>query len=226
MTSSARYETLVACLPHLPRFDRAERLPLNRERLEARLHMLAEDDAAELAAAVGILEGRAAPPPASADALVAAWSALYITAHEPALRTLLAFHADVRTVLAALRARRLHQPPPAPGPPPFGRWERHIAAHWDDPLFKLAPVFPWIGEARTHLEAGAVPALQGLLAELEWRLLERLGEADPFRFSAVVAYRFQWGLLQRWLACDEARGHARFEHLIGEVRGEHPGSHS
>jgi Protein of unknown function (DUF2764) len=231
MTSRAHYETLVASLPHLPRFERAERLPINRERLQARLRMLSEEDAAELARAVRLLEWAPLPPAPSAAAFEREWAELREGTQEPALRALLDFHADVRTVLAALRRRRQGLPAPgnpAPSPVPLGppgptaRWMRHVAQHWEDPDFKLGPIFPWIGEARAHLTAGDAPALERLLIALEWRLLERLAEPRPFSFAAVLAYRFQWRLLQRWLAYDEARGHARFEHLIAEVRGEQP----
>jgi len=220
MTSRTRYETLVASLPHLPHFARAERLPINRERLEGRLGMMAEDDATLLARAVALLEPTASPPSADAGAWVRAWVALAAEAHEPALLALLDFHAEVRTVLAALRRRRMGLPAQPPPDWPAGHWVRHMAQHWDDPDFKLAPVFPWIGEARQHLDAGEAPALERQLIDMEWGLLQRLAEPEPFGFSAVLAYRFRWGLLQRWLSYDEARGHARFEHLIAEVRGE------
>ena len=44
MARRRSYITLVSSLPALPRFDQAERLPINRERLEARLRMLEPDD--------------------------------------------------------------------------------------------------------------------------------------------------------------------------------------
>ena len=45
---SQPYYTLIASLPPLPRFDRAERLPITRERLLMRTGMLAPKDAALL----------------------------------------------------------------------------------------------------------------------------------------------------------------------------------
>ena len=39
------YYTLLASLPPLPRFDRADRLPISRERLNQRCKMLTPDDA-------------------------------------------------------------------------------------------------------------------------------------------------------------------------------------
>lgn len=225
MTSRTHYEALVASLPYLPRFDRTGRLPINAERLQGRLRMLSEADAALLAQAVRVIEAAPEPTPtlAAASALLEDWQELLEHSHEPALRALLRFHADVRTVLSALRRRRLGLPPfPLPYWP-AAPWMRHVVLHWDDPEFKLAPVFPWIGEARGLLQSGNGLALERLLGELEWRLLDSLGEPRPFSFAAVLAYRFKWGLLQRWLAYDEAKGQDRFEHLIAEVRGEeHP----
>jgi Protein of unknown function (DUF2764) len=218
MTSRARYETLLASLPHLPRPERAERLPINHERLKARLGMLTEPDAALLERAVRLVEWPSAPPQAGWP--LAEWAELREQAPEPAVRELLAFHEDVRRVLAALR-RRARGLAPQEGAGWIARpWARHIALHWDEPDFKLAPVFPWLPEARQHLTSGAAADLERLLARLEWRLLERMAEPDPFRFPAVLAYRFQWGLLARWLAYDRARARARFEHLIAEVHGE------
>lgn len=222
MTSHTRYEALVASLPYLPRFDRTDRLPINAERLQGRLRMLSEADAAVLAQAVRLLDWwpEAVPTQAVAAVLLEDWHELAQHTHEPALSELLRFHADVRTVLAALRRRRLHLPPfPAPYWPAT-RWMRHAALHWEDPDFRLAPVFPWVREARGLLQAGNGLGLQRLLGELEWRLLETLAEPRPFSFAAVLAYRFKWSLLQRWLAYDQSRGQARFEHLIAEVRGE------
>jgi hypothetical protein len=223
MTSRTRYETLVASLPYLPRVDRAERLPINRERLEARLRMLSERDAAGLERAVRLLQWRREPAPPAAEQR--AWQEALEDDGEPALHALLAFHRDVRTVLGALRQRRRGLAPAAtPGGPPVawgaGPWLRHIVQHWDDPDFRLGPVFPWIGAARTHLASGAAADLERLLCDLEWRLLERLAEPEPFGFAAVVAYRFKWGLLERLLAYDRGQGQARFEQLIEEGCGD------
>lgn len=41
---SRGYYTIIASLPHLPRFDKAERLPISRERLIQRLKMLEPED--------------------------------------------------------------------------------------------------------------------------------------------------------------------------------------
>ena len=43
-TRKRKYFTLVASLPGLPFFDRAERLPINMERLKERLTMLSHED--------------------------------------------------------------------------------------------------------------------------------------------------------------------------------------
>lgn len=222
MTSHTRYEALVASLPYLPHFERPGRLPINAERLQSRLRMLNEADAALLAEAVRLLEWAPDPTPTPSMAVggLDHWQALLRASHEPALCTLLGFHADVRTLLAALRRRRLGQEPFARPYWPAARWMPHVVLHWDDPDFKLAPVFPWVAQARTLLQAGDGLGLERLLGQLEWRLLDELAEPRPFSFAAVLAYRFKWGLVQRWLAYDQARSQDRFEHLIAEVRGE------
>ena len=49
------YYTLLASLPPLSRFDRADRLPISRERLHQRLRMLVPDDALLLERVVAFL---------------------------------------------------------------------------------------------------------------------------------------------------------------------------
>jgi len=221
MRSRARYDTLVASLPHLAPPERTDRLPINRERLEARLRLLSAMHARELSAAVDFLEWQRRPPAATAAALQREWADLLASLCEPALRAVVAFHRDARTVLAALRRRGRGEDPAGPPPWAAGPWADALLRHWDEPDFRLGAVFPWLAPARAHLEAGEVAELERLLGDLEWRLLVRLAEAEPFGFPAVVAFRFQWGLLERRLARDRARSRARFEHLMQEVCGEH-----
>ena len=55
------YYTLVASLPRLAHFDRAERLPINRVRLDQRLKSLDPVDAEDLSLAEVVLEWQQYP---------------------------------------------------------------------------------------------------------------------------------------------------------------------
>jgi hypothetical protein len=54
----AEYITLVSSLPYLPPFEKAERSPITRLRLEQRLHSLEADDAKQLAIAEALVSWR------------------------------------------------------------------------------------------------------------------------------------------------------------------------
>ena len=55
------YYELIASLPHLPRFDKAESLPMSRERLLNRLKMLEPEDYKKADKAVEFLAWRRQP---------------------------------------------------------------------------------------------------------------------------------------------------------------------
>jgi hypothetical protein len=216
------YYTLLTALPPLPRFDRAERVPINRERLFERLKMLEPEDAIIVERASAFLAYRRQPAARTDREMVAAYHRLMEVVHQPDLSAMFEFNINVRTIVAALRRRHQGLPLPAAGEPwGVGPYVRHLEQNWDAPDFKLAAVFPWIPQARALLEDGEALALRRLLFGLTWDYVDRLAQDKSFQFEAVIAYLYKWDLVNRWLAHNVEEAQLRFEELLLEVTHEH-----
>jgi len=217
------YFTLLASLPPLPRFDRAERLPITRERLEKRLSMLTPDDEELFHRAADFLAWQRQTATRTDEEMLANFKKLEAHIAHPVLQSIFNFAIDQRTIMAALRRRLRGLPVPAPGEPwGVGHYVNHIERNWDDPHFKLSPIYPWIRAARSHLEAGETLALERLLRNTLWDHLDRSVPAYEFGFSAVLIYIIKWDILQQWLSYDIEDAKVRFEELVTEVTDDQP----
>jgi hypothetical protein len=217
-----QYITLVSSLPHLPPFEKAERSPITRLRLEQRLHILKPEDARQLALAEALVSWRLslAKPKTDKDMVLRCRTAL-LEITQPALREFVEFRITQQTILAGLRLRNtgfessfLGQVSGA------SRWAGIIASHWDHPDFKLAAVYPWIPEAGSFLETQDACALDRLMMRIIWQRLGRITESNRFGFEAVFAFVFKWDILQAWLARDAEKAKSRFQELIKEVKND------
>ena len=216
------YITLVASLPYLPPFEKAERSPITRLRLDQRLNTLKSSDAQQLAKAEAVVSWRMSPArPKTDKEMVLRSRAAMQEISQPALREFIEFRIDQQTILAGLRLRSavfessfLEQVKGA------SRRAGKIASHWDDPDFKLAAVYPWIPEARSYLEANDACGLDRLMMRIIWQRLSRIAESNRFGFEAVFAFVFKWDILQAWLARDAGKAKSRFQELIKEVKND------
>lgn len=213
------YYTLVGSLPHLPRFDRAEHLPISRLKLDQRLKMLDPEDAEELARAEVLAAWQLTlGKPKTDAAMVAQFQEVLAATRRPALREYLEYRLGLQTLMAALRRRRAGLPVPARteiwG---VGPWVSAIEAHWEVPDFRLSMTHRRLPEALRHLEGEDALALERLLMDVLWRRLGRIAESRPFGFEAVFAFVFQWDILNNWLARNAAVAKTRFQELIKEV---------
>jgi hypothetical protein len=215
------YPTLVTSLPHLPYFERAERVPLTELALKQRLSMLEEDDAAQIRGAVNLLAWRRHSIAALTEHIQQQFRKIIETTQNPALLEYIDWRIGGRTAMAALRLKGMGQVTPPAKPWGVGRFVRLIEVNWDKSDVGLAPVFPWLPEARQLLASGETLALERLQMAVAWRKLTRMGESKPFGFEFVAAYVFKWDILQRWLANDPYKAKVRFEKLIKEVISEH-----
>ncbi len=213
------YYDLVASLPHLPHFERAERLPITRLRLLQRLRLLTPEHADQLARAQSLVRWRPDRLLGNTDATQAAdYAALMASPLERPLREYVARRMDQQTLLAALRRKEDDGGRPV-GTTPWGvgPWVHHVQRHWDEPDFRLALLHPWLPQARGLLAAGDARGLERLLMDVAWRWLDRCAEQNMFSFEAVFSYFFKWDILQAWLACDADKGKTRFRDLIDKV---------
>jgi len=216
------YITLVASLPYLPPFEKAERSQITRLRLDQRLNTLKSSDAQQLAKAEAVVSWRMSPArPKTDKEMVLRSRAAMQEISQPALREFIEFRIDQQTILVGLRLRNavfessfLEQVSGA------SRRAGKIASHWDDPDFKLAAVYPWIPEARSYLEANDACGLDRLMMRIIWQRLSCIAESNRFGFEAVFAFVFKWDILQAWLARDAVKAKSRFQELIKEVKND------
>ncbi len=217
-----RYYTLVASLPRLPYFERAEYLPLSRRQIDQRLSMLEPQDAEELRLAERLIQWQRQPIHRTTEQLEEGYRLLMQRARNPGLRELVEFRMGQRTALVALRRKRRGLPVPRPGEAwGVGSWLRRIQAAWDRPDLGLAALFPALGRARALLEAGDMLELDRLLMGLVWQRLSRIADPHPFGFEPVFAFVFKWDMVQRWLSYDAQASRSRFQELIEDVTREH-----
>jgi hypothetical protein len=215
------YYTLLASLPPLPRFDRAERLPITRERMQQRLSMLAPEDVELFEYAAAFLAWQRQTATRTDEEMIASFKRMEEHIAHPALQSFFEFPIDQRTIMAALRRRHRGFPGPAPGEPwGVGRYVRHIENNWDDPYFKLSAVYPWIARARTHLEAGETLALERLLKNVLWDYVDRSVQPYDFGFQAILTYIIKWDILNQWLSYNIEDAKVRFGELVVEVTDE------
>jgi hypothetical protein len=80
------YYTLVASLPHLPHFERAEWLPLSRRQLDRRLALLAPEHAAQLARAEHLVQWQRQPITRTGEQVAGEYAEVLARCTHPALR--------------------------------------------------------------------------------------------------------------------------------------------
>jgi hypothetical protein len=216
----ARYLVL-ASLPHMPCFDRARRLPIGRETLAARLALLPVGDVDEVALATSFLSWQRHPAERSDDDVLHAYDRVMTSARTEGLKHLVAFRLGLRTLVAALRRRRLGHPAPRPGQRwGVGPWTAHIQRRYGDADFGLEHVLPWLPGVRRLLDDGDAIGLERLLFRLVWRELDVLTARDRFGFDAVLAYAFKWDLVDRWLRHDADAAARRADLLALQALGD------
>lgn len=213
------YYTVVASLPHLPYFADAERLPLTRLRLEQRLRMLNEDETRQIHLAERLVGWRpSATKFVSGAKAVERINRSLQDISEPVLREFVEYRLDMQTLIAALRIRQSQRSAPSAGTWGMGGYVKRIEANWDAPDFRLSHVYPWLLEADSLIAAANAVALDRLLMDVVWRHLSRLADTNPFGFEPIVAYVFQWDILQAWLLRDTDAAKHHFKKLIDEVK--------
>ena len=193
---------------------------MSRRRLEERLQLLHADDLAELTRAEDLVSWHRQPISRTTRQIVAMYDELVATTRNSALVSSVDFRMNMRTVIVALRLKRLGRGAPSQrwG---VGRYTRMIESRWADPEFGLGAVFPWIPQARGFLEQGDALGLESLVLDQSWRMLSKIAERHPFGFEEVLAFVFKWDIVHRWLSYEPEKARQRFEELILEVTSDH-----
>jgi hypothetical protein len=219
--SAARYYTLVASLPALPYFERAQRVPINRVRLDQRLRMLTPEDTEELRRCERLIAWRSHDLSAPASAIAGIYDRLRADSRYPAVLAYVEHRLQMRTVISALRARRLGTPlAELERPWGLGELVAVIERRWAVPDFGLATRFPWVSHLRACIEHGQANELGRAVFEREWKFLVTIAEGHLFAFPEVLSYVMRRDIIARWLRRDPQVARQRFSTLTQEAFDE------
>ena len=146
---------------------------------------------------------------------------LFATLESAFVKDIVNFRLELRSLVAALRRRRLGMA--APGDQEVWgcrRWLPSIRRQWQQPDFGLKMAVPWIAEANKLLESGDSAGLQRLQMELNWNHYRRVAGGHTFDFEAVVLYVLRWDMIDRWVRYDGQAAQVRFQKLVEEGLGK------
>ena len=212
------YYTLIASLPPLKKFDQAERLPINMERLRERLTILGQEDAKLVDSVASFIIWHRQPMERSDKEMLVVYKQLIESIDNPMIKEMINLRIDIRTIVVALRRRYRGLPAPKSGELwGMGRWVQHIEKYWDDQNLRLAAVYPWIPQVREYLENGNALELERLQMNQVWEGVDRLEDQNYFGIDVIFSYLFKWDMMQRWLANDVESAKIRFDELVSEV---------
>jgi hypothetical protein len=208
---------LIASLPSLPLHFEVERDLISRPRLELRLRMLEEDDAAVIDQWTGFVVWDRQPLERTDEEVIATYETLMKEISNTTLREIIQMRIDTRTIISAVRRKRAGMPAPIG----VGQWVDHIKRNFSEQDFNLAGRFPWIGEFTNLLAAGDAMGAQRLLFGTNYRQWSRMAERFTFSFEAILLYLARWEIIDRWTSRNSEAGRARFESNLKEALGVH-----
>lgn len=214
------YYWLLASLPALPPPERVTRLPINAERLAARLRPLPDADRVRVQSLQRWLLLLRSGTAADDAAVLGAARPLFVQPPCPVLATLVADELCLRTVLAALRRRARDDALPADG---FGvePWAGTIRRCWRQPDFGLSRRLPWVATLADALAGEDMPQLTRAVDRLRWRAAARAGSGHGFDLPALLCWLVHWHILDEVLARDVTGARARFVALVSALTAEH-----
>lgn len=198
-----RYVTLMASLPYHGRLFGARQTPLSRFQLDKRLAWLDPDDREVLRRIEDIVQWRQRLLEETDVGFLARARDVVERTDNPLLCEIVGSRLEARTLIAALRRRKLGRA--APGPAEqwgYGRWVNQISRHWNEADFGLGRVYPWALEAEQRIREDDVVGLERLFLSHAWRELGRMGAGHYFDFEAVAVYVLRWDLINRWTRYD------------------------
>ena len=222
MANPDRYTMLMASLPHHGPLFSAKQTPLSWVKLEERLRVLEETDAAQLQQILTLLLWAHQPMGVSDVEIVRQAHQQVPQIENDLLRGIVEFRLELRTFVAALRRR--HRGEPAPKETEvwgYGRWLSQMRRSWTDPGFGLQDAFPWLLEANRLLQQNDAIGLERLLLGRVWDTLSRASEGHYFDFEAVVIYVLRWTIIARWTYYNSIAAAKRFDGLVEAGMGEH-----
>jgi len=216
MTVSSPYVMLMASLPPLGDLFGQQQTPLTEVQLQHRLRYLIAEDSKTLSQ-IEQLVRRSKQPAEWTDAqIVGSTKALLDHLKSNTLKQAVEFVINLRTIVAALRRRRLGENSPPKSEWGFSPWIKRIERHWTEPDFGLGSAVHWLPEARRLWDGDDSVELERLILVQSWKQFSRLSNGHYFDFPAVVLYVLRWSLINRRVNYDRENAQKRFNSLIDD----------
>ena len=211
---------LMASLPPLGDLFGQNQTPLTEIQLRHRLRFLTDQDSKTLSQ-IEQLVRRSKQPAEWTDAqIVESAKTLLGDLSSNTLKQALEFVVNLRTIVAALRRRKLGEnSPPKQSDWGYSPWIQRIERHWTEPDFGLGTVVPWVSKARRLWDDDDSVELERLILVESWKQFGRLSNGHYFDFAAVVLYVLRWSLINRRVNYDRETAQKRFNSLIDDGIG-------
>lgn len=207
---------LMASLPPLGDLFGQQQTPLTEVQLQHRLKFLTDQDSKTLSQ-IEQLVRRSKQPQGSSDAdIVKSTKALLAQLKSGTLKQAVEFVISMRTIVAALRRRKLGENSPPKGDWGYSLWIKRIERHWTEPDFGLGSAVHWLPEARRLWDEDDSVELERLILVESWKRFSRLSNGHHFDFPAVVLYVLRWSLINRRVNYDRENAQKRFSSLIDD----------
>lgn len=218
------YTTLICSLPHLVNPFRYQSNTITLVQLEKRTRMLAYDDYVRVGQLRDLFYWGRLRLNLDEARLVRKATRFMDSLPYPQVREWLNWRMDVRSILSAMRQRKIGKPTPTVNTWGFGSHRRQIQKNWSSPCFKLEHRYPFLPEANQLLQSGESLKLERLLLESIWHYCQQQTPHYPYGFSALVLYLAKWDLVDRWQRYDYQQGAKRFDALVSAClsHAEHP----
>lgn len=220
MPASSRYIILMSSLPPLGDLFGQQQTPLTEIQLRHRLRFLTDQDSKILSQIEQLVRRSKQPAEWTDGQIVQSTKALLPQLKSGTLKQAVEFVINLRTIVAALRRRRLGQnSPPAQSDWGYSPWIKRIERHWTEPDFGLGLAVPWLPEARRLWDEDDSVELERVILVESWKKFSRLSNGHYFDFPAVVLYVLRWSLINRRVNYDREIAQKRFNSLIDDGIG-------
>ncbi|WP_330926936.1 DUF2764 family protein [Candidatus Sororendozoicomonas aggregata] len=214
------YYTLLTSLPHIDSLFQSKITPISRIQLDRRLSMLGRNDRDMLVKVEQLMHWSHLGDDVEEAALIKMAPRLLAELDSAAMRELVNWRLDMRTVVAALRRKMRDAPAPAIPHWSYGTRYAYIRRNWNSPTLALQNTFPWIVDAVECLDKKAYKQLEKILLGAVWHKLDEIGVNHRFDFEAVMIYVLRWNLVARWTSYDGEQAIGRFNDLTERALGE------
>lgn len=224
MKQQTVYTMLMASLPPHPlSLWNLKNKPVTRIHLERRLTLLKDQDRQQLEQIESILHWSKMDPNNTTDAIITTETTRIIQSIDhPLLRDIIVWRMEVRTLITAIRRRKLGMEAPSKNECwGYGQVVPFIRNNWQIDDFSLSHRFPWVSLANTLFETEQSVELEKLLFNLSWQHYERIGRVHYFDFEAVVIYVLRWNIVNRWAQSNQEIALRQFEMLVHNGLGDY-----